>query len=636
MPPAPLPVNEAQRLAILRNYDLLDHSQMECLNALCSMVGKAFQTPIALVSISDESRQVFKGRLGLDINELARELAPCAYAILQNDVMVVSDTTKDPRFADNPLVLSAPNIRFYVGKPLLSPEGMPLGTLCAMDFLSREPSPEQMALLHELACTTMTLLDMRRLLRTTRTLAITDTLTGLHNRGGLMTGLDNAITIARRHSVGFAVMLLDADNFKWVNDTMGHAAGDEVLRLAADVLQHFIRGDDLAARLGGDEFAVVMLDIDAATARARAGDLHARLTECMADHGYPVGFSIGVACFDTAPEDAAEVMVASDRLMYRAKQNGKNQVFCGMVAGAEGGAAVALAPMAPLLTGRKAGLSQTSRQEATIDGPDAAIARDKGSAQAQACFRCREEVSLFPFTMAFQPIVDLQEKRIDAYEALVRGPAGEKARHVLSQVTPENLYAFDQACRAKAIEMAGTAGLRRRLNINFQPNAVYSPSACIRKTLKIAAKVAFPLDLLTFEIVEGEALAETRHLKQIIDEYRRHGFKIALDDFATGYSGLARLVELRPDIIKLDHVLVADCDRDQAKMAILGGLVRITAEIGVKVVAEGVERLGEALALQEAGVRFMQGFYFATPLLGRFAGDEEIDFRLETEALSAG
>jgi diguanylate cyclase (GGDEF)-like protein len=631
MPPAPLPENEAQRLAILRSYDLLDHSQMECLNSVCSMVGKAFDTPIALVSISDEDRQVFKGRLGLDINELARELAPCAYAILQNEVMVVPDTTQDPRFSDNPLVVGPPHIRFYVGTPLFSPEGMPLGTLCAMDFRTRTPSPEQLTLLRELASTTMTLLDMRRMLRTTRTLAITDTLTGLHNRSGLMIGLENAITIARRHSVGFAVMVLDADNFKSINDTMGHAAGDEVLRLAADVLQRFIRGDDLAARLGGDEFAVVMLDIEASAATARAGELHARLSECMAEHGYDVGFSIGVAYFATAPEDPAEVMVTSDRLMYRAKRSGKNRVICITSPGASG--AWAVPPVAWPLMGRKARSAETWGLDVAGEKPDVAMWTDRRLPQADPCVKCRQDVPLFPFTMAFQPIVDLQEKRIDGYEALVRGPNGERASNVLSQVTPDNAYAFDQASRVRAVEMAGNVGLRRGLSINFQPNAVQSATACIQQTLRTAAEVAFPLDLLTFEIVEGEALADSEHLKEIIAEYRRRGFKVALDDFASGYSGPARLVELRPDIIKFDRVLVRDCDRDQTKIAILAGLVRIATEIGVKVVAEGVERVGEALALQDAGVRFMQGFYFALPELGRFADDETIDFSLEHDRL---
>ena len=214
-------------------------------------------------------------------------------------------------------------------------------------------------------------------------------------------------------------------------------------------------------------------------------------------------------------------------------------------------------------------------------------------ADRKSCVACRSTTSILPFTMAFQPIVDLQMSRIDAYEALVRGPTSEGAGHVLKQVTPENLYAFDQACRVKAIELAAKLGMDRQLSINFLPNAVYDPRACIQTTLKTAARTGFQLDRLTFEILESETIADTRHLLNIIQEYRKYGFKIALDDFGTGYSGLARLAELKPDIIKLDRVLVQNCDRDPIRLAIIHGLIRIGAEIGIKVVIEGVERSGE-------------------------------------------
>ncbi len=242
----------------------------------------------------------------------------------------------------------------------------------------------------------------------------------------------------------------------------------------------------------------------------------------------------------------------------------------------------------------------------------------------RGCAACREHQPLFPFTMAFQPIVDLEENRIDAYEALVRGPSGEGAGHVLDQVRPENTYAFDQACRVKAIELAARLGLDRQLSINFLPNAVYEPRACIQTTLNAASRTGFPLDRLTFEILESESIADTRHLINIVGEYRRHGFKIALDDFATGYSGLARLAELRPDIVKIDRLLVADCDRDRYRLAIVAGMVRIGAELGVKVIVEGVERLGEVEALRSVGARFVQGFHFGRPLFEAVARDADI------------
>ena len=229
------------------------------------------------------------------------------------------------------------------------------------------------------------------------------------------------------------------------------------------------------------------------------------------------------------------------------------------------------------------------------------------------CMACRALPDLFPFTMAFQPIIDLDHMRIDAYEALVRGPNGESASDVLGRVNRDNLYAFDQSCRIKAIELASHLRMDKQLNINFLPNAVYEPSACIRTTLETAARTGFPRDRLTFEIVENETITSHQHLMRIITEYRRHGFKIALDDFGTGYSGLSRLAEMRPDIVKVDRSLIVDCHQDKFKMSIVSGLVAIGRETGVKIVIEGVEKEEEVRSLHDAGVRFMQGYFFARP-----------------------
>jgi EAL domain-containing protein (putative c-di-GMP-specific phosphodiesterase class I) len=226
--------------------------------------------------------------------------------------------------------------------------------------------------------------------------------------------------------------------------------------------------------------------------------------------------------------------------------------------------------------------------------------------------------------MAFQPVVDLALNRIDSYEALVRGPNGEGAESILGKVDAQTLYAFDQACRVKAIEMAAELKLDRRLNINFLPNAVYEPAACIRQTLNASARTGFPLDHLTFEIIEQEELAEAGHLLRIITEYHRLGFKVALDDFGTGYSGLSRLAELKPDIVKLDRSLIKDCDQDRVRMAIIASMVALCREIDVKIVFEGVEKLEEVETLRAAGARFMQGYFFAKPAFQSIVRDDAI------------
>ncbi len=249
--------------------------------------------------------------------------------------------------------------------------------------------------------------------------------------------------------------------------------------------------------------------------------------------------------------------------------------------------------------------------------------------RVKGCTACQTSRLALPFTMAFQPIVDVQLQRIDAFEALVRGPNGEGAGHVLEQVNEQNAYAFDQACRVKAIEWATRLGIDCQLNINFLPNAVYEPRACIRATLDAASRTGFDPKRLTFEIVETEAIADTPHLLRIIAEYRRQGFKIALDDFGTSYSGLSRLAELKPDIVKLDRVLVQDCDTDRLRLSIVASMLALGRENGIKVVIEGVETVGEFEALRDVGARYVQGFYFAKPGFECIRTDADIFPRLE-------
>ncbi len=233
------------------------------------------------------------------------------------------------------------------------------------------------------------------------------------------------------------------------------------------------------------------------------------------------------------------------------------------------------------------------------------------------CEGCRDGAGLdFDFSMAFQPIVDMETGQPFAYEALVRGPAGESALSVLSQVTEENRYAFDQQCRVRAIETASRAGILdgpARLSINFLPNAVYSPLACIQLTLKTAAAHGFPTDRLIFEFTENEQMADSAHVANIVASYQKMGFGTALDDFGAGHAGLNLLARFQTDIIKLDMDLIRGLDESLPRRIIVAGVVRMCAELGVEVIAEGIETQGELAALRAIGVRYIQGYLLARP-----------------------
>lgn len=229
------------------------------------------------------------------------------------------------------------------------------------------------------------------------------------------------------------------------------------------------------------------------------------------------------------------------------------------------------------------------------------------------CNLCRDEDPLgFEFTMAFQPIVDIRDRSVFAYECLVRGVGGSDASSILARVNDRNRYTFDQQCRVTAVEMASKLGVNCFLSINFLPNAVYQASTCIRATLAAARRCNFPTERLIFEITENE-LPDQAHLKNIVLEYRRQGFKTALDDFGAGYSGLSLLAEFQPDIIKLDMALVRGIDQDNVRQIIVRGLLDICRALHLEVIAEGVEQIGEFKTLQDLGVDLFQGYLFARP-----------------------
>lgn len=236
------------------------------------------------------------------------------------------------------------------------------------------------------------------------------------------------------------------------------------------------------------------------------------------------------------------------------------------------------------------------------------------SAAHGACGGCGTGERLgFQFDFAYQPIVDVGRRRVYAHEALVRGPEGEGAMLVLGQVTPHNRYRFDQACRVKAIKTAAQLGLQERVSINFLPNAVYKPEVCIRTTLEAARTHGFPTERIIFEVTEGERVEDGPWLATILREYTRCGFLTAIDDFGAGYAGLTLLADFTPDIVKLDMALVRGVDASKSRQAIARGMLRICEELGIQVIAEGVETAAERDFFLSEGVTLLQGYLFARP-----------------------
>jgi len=217
------------------------------------------------------------------------------------------------------------------------------------------------------------------------------------------------------------------------------------------------------------------------------------------------------------------------------------------------------------------------------------------------------------FTMAFQPLVDVNAHKVYGYEALVRGTQGQGAHTVLSRVTEGNVYRFDRSCRNRAVEMATQLHCSTQLNINLMPGAIIEPETCIRSTVLAAERFGFPINKITFELVETEALADAKHLIDIVRCYRSLGFKIALDDFGNGYSNLLLLTQIQPDYLKLDRFLIHDIHLSKRRQIIVKQIASLAADLGIELVAEGVEQIEERDYLAAVGVYLHQGYYYARP-----------------------
>lgn len=336
---------EARRLQALADYQILDTPEASAFDDLVEVLSLICEAPIAVVNFIDRDRQWFKSVKGLAVRETPRDISICAHAILQRGLFIVPDTTLDPRFASNPLVTGDPHLRFYAGALLESRDGYPLGTLCVLDYRPRELSERQRFALQALANQVMAHMELMYAhreqveliseLEATRNelakLATTDPLTGLLNRRAFEQRLDQEVSLIKRGAPPAALMLIDLDHFKTVNDTLGHKAGDEVIVRFTELCREAFRQADVIGRWGGDEFMVMLPRSSVVEAWHAAERLHQLLAITpMRDNDTPACFStasIGV-CSLNGSGNMEECLHRTDELLYRAKELGRNRTVC--------------------------------------------------------------------------------------------------------------------------------------------------------------------------------------------------------------------------------------------------------------------------------------------------------------------
>lgn len=337
----PLAPDEPLRLAALRATKLIDSPIEERFERITRLAARVLGTPIAAISLVDAERQFFASIQGLDVTGTSRAVSFCGHTILCEDAMVVPDARADERFADNPLVTGSPHVVFYAGCPIRSADGSKIGAICVIDRQARSMSAEDAQLLRDLAAVVEGELLRSALAASQQELleqvdavsrrAQVDGLTRLWNRGAVLARLEERMIRSRRGDKAVAVVMIDLDHFKQINDTYGHATGDEVLRQAARRMLGAVRDTDVVGRFGGEEFLAALGECDdLGRAVSIAERIRLRLAESPFTVGHeqlPVTASAGVAFARSAREITAErLLEAADRALYLAKTRGRNRV----------------------------------------------------------------------------------------------------------------------------------------------------------------------------------------------------------------------------------------------------------------------------------------------------------------------
>lgn len=581
MPPAPLPPDEPERLRALHALRILDTPREERFDIFIRLARRLLDVPIAAISLVDADRQWFKAIEGLDATETPREVSFCAHAILTPDrPCVVEDARADPRFADNPVVVHAPYLRFYAGMPLRTASGHAVGGLCVADTEPRRLDLGGMGALADLARGVVETLSLHQALIELDRVARTDPLTGVLNRSGFEARAEAALAAIGDEQEGPALLCLDLDRFKEINDLLGHPGGDAALVEAARRLVAAAGADAIVGRMGGDEFAVLVPGARVAeTARRILQGFEVPAT--IIGQAVPLRTSMGVAFAPAHGRSVAELFAAADAALYRAKAAGRGTIRFAQAAD----------PAACPSLGRH-GIAR--RLRAALEQPGTE-----------------------PFAVVWQPIVDARTARPQRYEALIRWPQPDGGSLPPAAFLPIaecnglmpgiDRWMLHAACRAAA---GWWRAMPIAVNLSAVTFALDDPPRLVRQALEASG---LEPGRLTVEITETVMVHDRERVRRQVEALKRLGVHVALDDFGAGHASFGYMRDFPFDRVKIDRGYVALAGSDPRAISIIKSVVALIRDIGGSVVAEGIETEEQARLLRRVGVDAFQGFLYGTP-----------------------
>jgi len=329
---SPIPKNESERLLELKSYDIVDSFPEDEYDDIALISSHICKTPIATVALIDETRKWHKSKVGINKESVPREIAICSHTIMNDEILVVNDTHLHHQFCNIGMVTKPPFVRFYAGVPLINASGFALGTLCVIDTKPNQLNDFQINALKALGRQVITLLELRRNLAHLEkqkhelvALSQTDDLSNLFNRRVLSRELSKELKRSNRYGGSFALMMLDLDYFKILNDKHGHAYGDKAIVQLGKLLKEKSRETDCCIRYGGDEFIILMPHTNA----VQAIEVSERIRQSIDESGGvldTLSASIGIAIVEEFNVSEKSILALADDCVYLAKEKGRNQI----------------------------------------------------------------------------------------------------------------------------------------------------------------------------------------------------------------------------------------------------------------------------------------------------------------------
>ena len=513
------------------------------------------------------------------------KVGSCGTAAYRRQPVIVKDITQDPLWEDFRELAAEHNLRSCWSTPILSHDGAVLGVFAMYSSSLREPTEVETRLIDVTTRIAGIAIERKRAEDQISFLAHHDALTGLPNRALLKDRLTQAILQTQRHNPWVSVVFIDLDGFKAINDSLGHTAGDELLKAVANRMVGCVRATDTVVRLGGDEFVILLVDqvesleaISAILNKIRMAVAEPVNTE---GHALYVTCSVGVATYPNDGRDPETLLMNADAAMYEAKEAGRDNV-------------------------------QFYTAEMNM------MVRDKLALQSAM----RDGLERSEFVLLYQPQVDLRTGLVFAVEALVRWqhptqgmlspikfiPMAEETGLIVQLGD----WVLREACRQnKAWQDAGLPKVNVCVNVSARQ---FKEKNLISRVVNALAESGMAAKYLELEITESLIMQDVEQAVAMMEELQEMGVKISIDDFGTGYSSLNSLKTFPVARLKIDKSFINNLASDDSDKAVASAVISLGQKLNLKVIAEGVETAEQVAFLRANNCDEIQGYFFSRPI----------------------